>query len=58
MTAFGGIFRSPALEGVEGSEEDGERGRIVGLDLEGGVVRVQPAGTTSADPATDDEPEG
>ena len=41
MTAFGGIFRSPALEGVEGSDDAGERARIVGLDLEGGTVRIR-----------------
>jgi hypothetical protein len=43
MTAFGGIFRGPKIEGVEGSDEDGERGRVVGLDLESGVVRVRAA---------------
>lgn len=57
MTAFGGIFRSPALQGVEGSDEAGERGRIVGLDLDGGVVRVQPGGTTSPAEATEQDPE-
>ncbi|WP_345418209.1 hypothetical protein [Actinomycetospora chlora] len=43
MTAFGGIFRSPKLEGVEESDDSGERARLVGLDLESGVVRVRPA---------------
>ena len=43
MTAFGGIFRSPKLEGIEESEDSGERGRVVGLDLESGVVRVRAA---------------
>ncbi|MEJ2863960.1 hypothetical protein [Actinomycetospora flava] len=43
MTAFGGLFRAPKLEGVEGSDESGERARFVGLDLESGVVRVRPA---------------
>ncbi len=41
MTAFGGVFRGPKIEGVEGSEDNGERGRVLGLDLESGVVRVQ-----------------
>ena len=43
MTAFGGIFRTPKLEGVEESEDSGQRGRVVGLDLESGVVRVRAA---------------
>lgn len=43
MTAFGGIFRSPKLEGVEESEDSGQRGRIVGLDLDSGVVRLRAA---------------
>ena len=43
MTAFGGIFRGPKLEGVEESEDSGQRGRVVGLDLESGVVRVRAA---------------
>ena len=43
MTAFGGFFRSPKLEGVEESDENGERGRVVGLDLESGVVRLRAA---------------
>jgi hypothetical protein len=43
MTAFGGIFRGPSIEGVDESDGGGERGRIVGLDLESGVVRVRPA---------------
>lgn len=41
MTAFGGIFRAPKLEGVEESEDSGQRGRVVGLDLDSGVVRVR-----------------
>lgn len=62
MTAFGGIFRTPAIEGVEGSDENGERGRIVGLDLESGVVHVQPprrdesAGSEPSDPPAPDGP--
>lgn len=51
MTAFGGIFRSPQLEGVEDSDDSGERGRVVGLDLESGVVRVR-----AARPATPESP--
>jgi hypothetical protein len=43
VTAFGGIFRSPQLEGVEESDDNGERARLVGLDLESGVVRVRAA---------------
>lgn len=43
VTAFGGIFRSPKLEGVEESDDSGERARLVGLDLESGVVRVRAA---------------
>jgi hypothetical protein len=43
MTAFGGIFRSPKLEGVEESDDNGERGRLLGIDLESGVMRVRPA---------------
>jgi hypothetical protein len=43
MTAFGGIFRGPKLEGVEESEDSGQRGRVVGLDLDSGVVRVRAA---------------
>lgn len=43
MTAFGGIFRAPELEGVEESEDSGQRARVVGLDLESGVVRVRAA---------------
>jgi hypothetical protein len=41
MTAFGGIFRGPKIEGVEESDENGQRARLVGLDLESGVVRVR-----------------
>ncbi|MHC1563650.1 hypothetical protein ACR9E3_32260 [Actinomycetospora sp. C-140] len=54
MTAFGGIFRSPKLEGVEESDDDGERARFVGLDLESGVVRVR-AAARSEEPDEDDE---
>ena len=48
MTAFGGIFRAPGIEGVDESDDSGERARFVGLDLESGVVRVRPA--RSAEP--------
>lgn len=41
MTAFGGIFRSPALEGVDDAEGDGEGARVVGIDLDSGVVRLR-----------------
>ena len=54
MTAFGGIFRSPELEGVEESDDNGERGRVVGLDLESGVVRVRAA---RPEKAVDKEPD-
>jgi hypothetical protein len=53
MTAFGGIFRAPKLEGVEESEDSGQRGRVVGLDLESGVVRVRAA---RSEPAGREEP--
>ena len=43
MTAFGGIFRSPALEGVDGSADGGEGARVVGIDLDSGVVRLRAA---------------
>jgi hypothetical protein len=43
VTAFGGIFRSPRIQGVEESDESGQRARVVGLDLDGGVVRVRAA---------------
>jgi hypothetical protein len=43
MTAFGGIFRSPALEGVDDSEDNGEGARVVGIDLESGIVRLRAA---------------
>lgn len=43
MTSFGGLFRSPKLEGVEESDDNGERGRVVGLDLDSGVVRLRAA---------------
>lgn len=58
MTAFGGIFRSPALQGVDESDDAGERGRIVGLDLESGVVRVRPARPTPPAAEEQDEPTG
>jgi hypothetical protein len=50
VTAFGGIFRSPKLEGVEESDDSGERARLVGLDLETGVVRVRAARKPAAEP--------
>jgi hypothetical protein len=43
VTAFGGIFRGPELEGIDESDDSGQRGRVVGLDLESGVVRVRAA---------------
>lgn len=43
MTAFGGIFRSPALEGVDDSEDNGEGAHVVGIDLDSGVVRLRAA---------------
>lgn len=43
MAAFGSIFRGPRIEGVEGTDENGQRARVVGLDLDTGVVRVQAA---------------
>lgn len=49
VATFGGIFRSPRIEGVEESDDDGERGRVVGLDLETGVVRVRVARTEDAE---------
>lgn len=55
VTAFGGIFRSPKLEGVEESDDSGERARLVGLDLDSGVVRVRAARRPAEEPA--DEPE-
>lgn len=56
MTAFGGIFRAPKLEGVEESDDNGERGRVVGLDLESGVVRVRAAGPEKADDGEPGQP--
>ncbi len=53
MTAFGGIFRGPSIEGVDESDGGGERGRIVGLDLESGVVRVRPARAPRPEPQDD-----
>lgn len=50
MTAFGGFFRSPKIEGVEESEDNGQRGRVVGLDLDSGVVRLRAAGHERAEP--------
>jgi hypothetical protein len=58
MTAFGGIFRSPKLEGIEESEDSGERGRVVGLDLESGVVRVRAARSRSSEDVGASEPPG
>ncbi|WP_433781303.1 hypothetical protein ACQPX6_16400 [Actinomycetospora sp. CA-101289] len=43
MTAFGGIFRSPALEGVDDADDAGEGARVVGIDLDSGVVRLRAA---------------
>jgi hypothetical protein len=63
VAAFGSIFRGPRIEGVEGSDENGQRSRLVGLDLETGVVRVQaprpgPAATRgAADAETDEAPD-
>jgi hypothetical protein len=57
MTAFGGIFRGPSIEGVDDSDGGGERGRIVGLDLESGVVRVRPARPAAPQPPADTPPE-
>ncbi|GLZ51623.1 hypothetical protein [Actinomycetospora sp. NBRC 106378] len=59
MTAFGGVFRSPKLEGVEEGEDSGQRARVVGLDLESGVVRVQASRPTPepAEPVEEDLPE-
>ncbi|NMO93549.1 hypothetical protein [Actinomycetospora sp. TBRC 11914] len=54
MTAFGGIFRGPKIEGVEESDENGQRARVVGLDLDSGVVRVRAA---RPEPETDELPE-
>ena len=50
MTAFGGFFRSPGIEGVEESEDNGQRGRVVGLDLDSGVVRLRAAGSEPSEP--------
>lgn len=49
MTAFGGVFRAPKLEGVEEGDESGQRARLVGLDLESGVVRIQAQPTKTED---------
>lgn len=56
MTAFGGLFRAPKLEGVEESDETGERARFVGLDLESGVVRVRPARADPESPEPREDP--
>lgn len=57
MTAFGGVFRAPKLEGVEEGEDSGQRARLVGLDLDHGVVRVRAARPASEpDSGTDPEP--
>jgi hypothetical protein len=58
MTAFGGIFRSPKVEGVEESEDSGERGRVVGLDLESGVVRVRAARSRTPEAEEASDPPG
>ncbi len=58
MTAFGGIFRGSKIDGVEASDESGERGRILGLDLESGVVRIRPAPQAPAEPQPADEDGG
>ena len=58
MTAFGGIFRGPKIEGVEESDDDGERGRVVGLDLDSGVVRVRAARPAAAQSAEHPDPPG
>lgn len=47
MTAFGDIFRSPKIEGEDENGENGQRGSIVGLDLDSGVVRVRPTDSAS-----------
>ncbi|HET6394793.1 MAG TPA: hypothetical protein VFG13_18340 [Blastococcus sp.] len=52
MTAFGGIFRTPALEGVDDSEDNGEGARVVGIDLESGVVRLRAARPEDAEPSS------
>lgn len=54
MTAFGGIFRSPGIDGVEESEDSGQRARLVGLDLDSGVVRVRAA---RPEPTLDEPPD-
>jgi hypothetical protein len=56
MATFGGIFRSPGIEGVEESDDNGERGRVVGLDLETGVVRVRVARCEGAEDPPRAEP--
>lgn len=58
MATFGGIFRSPRIEGVEESDDNGERGRVVGLDLETGVVRVRVARTEDAEEPRLPDPPG
>lgn len=56
MTAFGGVFRSPKLEGVEEGEDSGQRARLVGLDLDSGVVRVRaPQPAPASEPAEERE---
>lgn len=57
MTAFGNIFRSPTLEGIEESGENGQRASVVGLDLDSGVVRIQPAHPVPSDPHGEDDSE-
>jgi hypothetical protein len=56
MTAFGGIFRGPKIEGVEESDENGQRARLVGLDLESGVVRVRAPRTEPSRPREAPDP--
>ncbi|MCD2192100.1 hypothetical protein LQ327_01670 [Actinomycetospora endophytica] len=58
MTAFGGIFRGPKIEGSEEGDENGQRGRVVGLDLESGVVRLRAPRSESTDAEETAEPPG
>ncbi len=57
MTAFGGVFRAPKLEGVEEGEDSGQRARLVGLDLDSGVVRVQARRPAPEPEPVEDDPE-
>ncbi|MEJ2866449.1 hypothetical protein WCD74_01645 [Actinomycetospora sp. OC33-EN08] len=54
MTAFGGVFRSPKLEGVEEGDESGQRAQVVGLDLESGVVRLRATKREAPEPTPDE----